>query len=46
MNKKYVPRINQLDAESLDHELQSIIQKKLENAFKYFLRYVQNLHEQ
>ena len=34
----YVPRINQLDAETLDEEFLSDFNEQISNAFKFFLR--------
>ena len=36
----YVPRVNQLDADELDQEILSIFKGGLQNAFKYFIRYI------
>ena len=35
----HVPRINQLDAATLDTELMASINTKLADAFKYFIRW-------
>ena len=35
----YVPRINQLDAETLDDEFLSDFNEQISNAFRLFLRY-------
>ena len=40
--KILVPRINQLDAATLDEEIFSIFNKKLSDAFKYFLRFLKS----
>ena len=38
-NLSYVPRINQLDAETLDEEFLSDFNEQISNAFRLFLRY-------
>ena len=38
--KILVPRINQLDAATLDEEIFTSFNKKLSDAFKYFLRFL------
>ena len=43
----HVPRINQLDAATLDTELMASINTKLADAFKYFIRWsnTEQIHE-
>ena len=40
-DKSYVPRINQLDAATLDEEVFTTFSERLGEAFKYFLRFLQ-----
>ena len=37
-SSNYVPRINQLDADTLDQEIFNELHQKLSDAFKFFLR--------